>query len=109
MAEEQINLMAGEVTKVSIDTDQEEGFDGQIALTVEGLPEGVRAIMGTELQPQVPPPYNPGQGGAVQTGKPEGDLPVRDRARGPATSKPVEATDHGAAGGERQTGDGRSW
>lgn len=51
VSEEQVNLMPGEVTKVSVDTDQEEGFDGQIALTVEGLPKGVRAVMGTELRP----------------------------------------------------------
>ena len=91
LAEEQINLMAGEVTKVSIDTDQEEGFDGQIALTVEGLPDGVRAVMGTELQPQVPPPYNPGK---VERFKPESQratfLFMTDRGTA-ATSKPVEA------------------
>ena len=92
VSEEQVNLMPGEVTKVSVDTDQEEGFDGQIALTVEGLPKGVRAVMGTELQPAVPPPYNPGK---VERFKPESQkatfLFVTDQSAAP-TSKPVEAT-----------------
>jgi hypothetical protein len=51
IAEEQINLMAGEATKVSVDTDQEEGFDGQIALTVDGLPQGVRVITEPNCSP----------------------------------------------------------
>src|SRR5712691_7596149 len=92
VSEEQVSLMPGEVTKVSVDTDQEEGFDGQIALTVEGLPQGVRAVMGTELQPAVPPPYNPGK---VERFKPESQkatfLLVTAQSAAP-TSKPVEAT-----------------
>lgn len=91
VAEEQINLIAGEVSKVSVETDQEEGFDGQIALTVEGLPDGVRALMGTELQPQVPPPYNPGK---VERFRPESQkatfLFMTEENAAP-TSKPVEA------------------
>jgi hypothetical protein len=92
VSEEQINLMAGEATKVSVDTDQEEGFDGQIALTVEGLPTGVRAVTGTELQAHVPPAYNPGK---VERFRPETQratfLFVTDRGAAP-TSKPVEAS-----------------
>jgi hypothetical protein len=91
VAEEQINLMAGEATKVSVDTDQEEGFDGQIALTVDGLPPGVRVITGTELQPKVPPAYNPGK---IERFQPESQkatlLFVTDAGAAP-TSKPVEA------------------
>ncbi len=91
IAEEQINLMAGEATKVSVDTDQEEGFDGQIALTVDGLPQGVRVITGTELQPKVPPAYNPGK---IERFQPESQkatlLFVTDPGAAP-TSKPLEA------------------
>jgi hypothetical protein len=92
VSDEQINLMAGEASKVSVDTDQEEGFDGQVALTVEGLPQGVRAVMGTELQPHVPAPFNPGK---VERFRPESQkatfLFVTDQSAAP-TSKPVEAT-----------------
>ena len=77
---------------MSVETDQEEGFDGQIALTVEGLPEGVRATMGTELQPHVPPPYNPGK---VERFRPESQkatfLFMTDAGAAP-TLKPVEAS-----------------
>ena len=91
VGEEQINLLAGEVTKMSVETDQEEGFDGQIALTVEGLPEGVHATMGTESRPHVPPPFNPGK---VERFIPESQkatfLFLTDGSAA-ATSKPVEA------------------
>ncbi len=91
VASDQVNLVAGEVTKLSIDTDQEEGFDGQIALTVEGLPEGVRTVMGTELVPQVPAPFNAGK---IERFKPESQkatfLFLSDSAT-PATRAPVEA------------------
>ena len=91
LAEEQINLMAGEVTKVSVDTDQEEGFDGQIALTIEGLPAGVRVVTGTELQPQVPPPYNPGKVERFKTESQKATLLFMIERDAPPTSKPVEA------------------
>ncbi len=90
-AEEQINLVAGEVTKMGVQTDQEEGFDGQIALTVEGLPEGVRATMGTDVQPQVPPPYNPGKVERFQPESQKATFLFLTDETAPATSRPVEA------------------
>ena len=48
--EDRLNLVAGEIYKLSIVTDQEEGFEGYIALAVEGLPEGVRVIPATEVE-----------------------------------------------------------
>jgi hypothetical protein len=56
-----LNLVPDEIKKVSIRTDQEEGFDGYIALQAEGLPEGVQAIMGTEVEPNKPPPLDDGK------------------------------------------------
>ena len=104
VAEEQINLLPGEATKVSVDTDQEEGFDGQIALTVEGLPEGVRAMMGTELQPHVPPPYNPGKVERFQTESQKATfLFVTDQSARPRRG-PWKRTHRGPAGDERQAG-----
>ena len=90
-AEEQINLVAGEVAKMGVQTDQEEGFDGQIALTVEGLPEGVHAIMGTDVQPQVPPPYNQGKVERFQPESQKATFLFRTDDTAPATSRPVEA------------------
>ena len=48
--EDRLNLVAGEIYKLSIVTDQEEGFEGYIALAVEGLPEGVKVIPATEVE-----------------------------------------------------------
>ena len=56
-----LNLVPDETRKVSIRTDQEEGFNGYIALQALGLPEGVQAIMGTEVEPNKPPPLNDGK------------------------------------------------
>jgi hypothetical protein len=91
LGEEQINLMAGEVVKVSVDTDQEEGFDGQIALTFEGLPAGVRVVTGTELQPQAPPPYNPGKVERFKTESQRATFLFMTERDAPPTLKPVEA------------------
>jgi len=89
--EDQVNLVAGEVGKLSIDTDQEEGYDGYVALSIEGLPEGVRAVMGTELEPAVPPAFNPGK---IERFRPESQkatlLFLSDPLR-PPTRMPIEA------------------
>jgi hypothetical protein len=39
-----INLAAGESQRVSVDADLEEGFEGEVAVTVENLPAGVGAL-----------------------------------------------------------------
>jgi hypothetical protein len=61
VAEQHLNLIAGEAKKISITTDQEEDFDGYIALTAEGLPSGVQAIMATEPVVEKPPPLDDGK------------------------------------------------
>ena len=48
--EDRLNLVAGEIYKLSIVTDQEEGFDGYVALAVDGLPEGVKVLPATEVK-----------------------------------------------------------
>jgi len=61
VAEQHLNLIAGEAKKISITTDQEEDFDGYIALTAEDLPSGVQAIMATEPLVEKPPPLDDGK------------------------------------------------
>ena len=39
-----INLRSGETRKLTVVTEPEEGFDGEIALTLENLPAGVQAL-----------------------------------------------------------------
>jgi hypothetical protein len=90
VAADQVNLVAGGVSKLSIDTDQEEGFDGQIALTVEGLPEGVRAVAGTELVPEVPAPFNAGKIERFRTESQKATFLFLSDPATPATRAPVE-------------------
>jgi hypothetical protein len=91
VTEDQVNLLAGEVGKISIETDQEEGYDGYVALTMEGLPEGVRAVMGTELEPAVPAPFNPGKIERFRTESQKATFLFLSDARTPPTAAPVEA------------------
>ena len=54
--EDHVNLLLGEAGRLAVITEQEEGFRGQIALSVENLPPGVRALPGTEVEADRPPP-----------------------------------------------------
>ncbi len=45
-----LNLVPGQAKKLTVTTDQEEGFSGDIALALEGLPEGVQFFPGTEVK-----------------------------------------------------------
>jgi len=56
-----LNLVAGRASKLSLTTDQEEGFEGYVIMTVEGLPEGVKAHTATEVEPDRPPAMNRGR------------------------------------------------
>ena len=47
---DRLNLVAGQASKITVTTDQEEGYSGDIALVLEGLPEGVQFFPGTEVK-----------------------------------------------------------
>lgn len=47
---DRLNLVAGQASKITVTTDQEEGFSGDIALVLDGLPEGVEFYPGTEVK-----------------------------------------------------------
>jgi hypothetical protein len=51
-----MNLVRGEAKKLTVITEQEEGFDGEIALIFGDLPAGVKALTGTDVEPEKPPP-----------------------------------------------------
>jgi hypothetical protein len=92
IAEGHINLVAGEAKKLSVTTDQEEGYDGFVILSIEGLPEGVQAVPGTEVEPDRPPPFSVGKVERFTTKSKKATfvmLPGRDA---PATRMPVVAT-----------------
>ena len=58
--EERINLVAGEAKKLTVTTAQEESFTGDIAVSLQGLPPGVQAIPGTQVEPDKGPPLDEG-------------------------------------------------
>ena len=61
VAENHLNLEPGRASKLSVITDQEEGFQGYVILTIEGLPEGVQVHTATEVEPDQPPGRNRGK------------------------------------------------
>lgn len=58
---QQLNLGPGEARKITVLTEQEEGFDGQVALSVEGLPDGVEVLPATEAEPERARPLDEGK------------------------------------------------
>jgi hypothetical protein len=55
-----INLAAGQAKKLTVVTEQEEGFSGDASIIIEGLPAGVTAVAGTEVVPDGGPALDEG-------------------------------------------------
>jgi hypothetical protein len=70
-AVEHLNLAPGDVKKITVLIEQEEGFDGQVVLSFEGLPPGVEAFPAAEAEPTTP--------GLLDEGKKERFLPAGER------------------------------
>ena len=51
---DRINLTRGQVRTLKVTTGLEEGYAGQVALSLEGLPPGVAPLTGTEAEPPSP-------------------------------------------------------
>ena len=51
---DRINLTRGQVRTLKVTTGLEEGYSGQVALSLEGLPPGVASLTGTEAVPPSP-------------------------------------------------------
>jgi hypothetical protein len=58
--QDRLNIARGEAKKLNVTTAQEEEFAGDIAVTVEGLPEGVEVLPATEVKPEKGPPLDEG-------------------------------------------------
>jgi len=57
---DRINITAGEAKRFIVLAELEEGFTGNLAVTVEGLPRGVDASSGTEVGPERSAPVDEG-------------------------------------------------
>lgn len=58
---DRLNLIPGVTTKLVVTTEREEGFEGDLALSVENLPSGIQVLPGNELQPDRPPVFDEGE------------------------------------------------
>ncbi len=61
IVEDRMNLEPGQSKPLTVHLDREEGFKGFVAISVEGLPEGVVAVTGMENPIEKPPLPNGGR------------------------------------------------
>ena len=87
--DEVLNLEAGRASTVSVITDQEEGFEGAIMLTMEGVPSGVEAITATRSEPVQPPAINRGREDRYVARTQKATLLLVVSPDAPATARPV--------------------
>ena len=58
---DRVNLLQGEAKRLTVTAEREEGFGGEIALSVENLPPGVQAYPTAVLEPPRPPAFDEGE------------------------------------------------
>jgi hypothetical protein len=58
--QEEINVVAGQAAKLNLTVEQEEGYTGDIALSVENLPPGLQALPAAEVEPDPVPKLDEG-------------------------------------------------
>ena len=90
--EDHLNLVAGTATPLSLVTDQEEHFEGSIALSLAGLPSGVTAVAATQAEPDAPPAVNEGRKERYASRSRKATLVLVAAADAPATPVPVRVT-----------------
>jgi|SRR5579871_1046068 len=61
LEEERVNLQPGSAKPLNVDLEREENYAGFVAVTVEGLPSGVQAVVGSEPEEEKPPLMNGGK------------------------------------------------
>src|SRR6185295_6503441 len=59
--EDHINLAPGGAKTVRVTFDREEDYRGAVAVSVEGLPEGVTTLAAADYEPDKDPPMYPGK------------------------------------------------
>ena len=87
-----LNLVAGTARPLSLVTDQEEHFEGSIALSLAGLPAGVTAVAATQAEPDAPPAVNEGRKERYVSRSRKATLVLVASAEAPATPLPVPVT-----------------
>jgi hypothetical protein len=88
---DRLNLVAGSAQQLSIVIDQEEGFDGLAIFSIDGLPEGVTAVMGAEVDPDSPPAFNEGKKERFTSKSQKATFVLLSGPEAPLTPAPVTA------------------
>lgn len=91
VAQDHLNLVAGQAKKLSVITDQEEGYDGFVVLSIEGLPEGIRAVPATEVEPDSRSAFNAGKIERFTTKSKKATFVFLSEPDAPATRTPLKA------------------
>ncbi len=73
---------------MTVTTAQEEGFEHDIAVTLEGLPEGVQLLPGTQVEPDKGPPLDEGEKDRFVPKTEKAILMLLAKESAPATSMP---------------------
>lgn len=89
LEEDHLNLVAGRATPLSLVTDQEEHYQGSIALSLAGLPPGVTAVAATRSEPDAPPAVNEGRKERYVSRSRKASLVLVAAADAPATPVPI--------------------
>lgn len=58
---DKVNLHPGEAKKVNVIISREEGFSGELAVSVDNLPEGVQVLPGADMGPELGLPQDQGR------------------------------------------------
>ena len=88
---EHLNFTPGEVKRIVVLTEQEEGFDGQLVLNFEGLPEGVQAFPAAEAEPTRPSVLEEGKKERFRPASQRVTIVLAARPDAPVTRSPYPA------------------
>ncbi|MBI1354921.1 MAG: hypothetical protein GC160_11290 [Acidobacteria bacterium] len=88
---DRVNLVAGKAQNLNVVIDQEEGYEGLATFSIEGLPPGVEALMGADVDPDSPPPFNEGKKERFTTKSQKATFVLMPAADAPLTPTPVAA------------------
>lgn len=88
---DRLNLVAGRAQELSITIDQEEGFEGLAIFSIEGLPAGVEAVMGAEVDPDTAPAFNEGKKERFVSKNQKATFVLISEENAPLTQTPVTA------------------
>jgi hypothetical protein len=86
-----VNLLPAGATSIRISFDREEDFQGGVAVSAEGLPPGVQALVGADYEPERDPPQPIGKRERYQPRPERTVLVLAAAADAPPTSEPQEA------------------